>query len=89
MESVFYVFSRQGTSEQIFNAYNAISYFTRLKKLTVQVPIVSDGSYLNDVINYCVELESLRVVSIGRNVKLNFNLCKCIKDAKKLKHFRY
>lgn len=70
-------------------AFGFISIFTNLKRLQVEVPVTLDGSFLVSVFEKCGELEIVEITSHVQNEKLNYNICKALPFARKLKDFRY
>lgn len=70
-------------------AFAFITTFKNLKRLQVEVPVTLDGSFLVSVLEQCVELETLLITSYAQNEKLNYNICKALPFARKLKDFRY
>ncbi|XP_060523891.1 uncharacterized protein LOC132700528 isoform X2 [Cylas formicarius] len=79
----------QNCNITILWGFPLISKFTRLEKLTMEIPVHLDGKFLNDIFANCSELKSLKLVSMGSNENLNVNVYESLKNAKKIRDFCY
>ncbi|KAG5868500.1 hypothetical protein JTB14_003308 [Gonioctena quinquepunctata] len=72
----------------VMSAYPLIGMFENLQKLTLEVPVLLDGSFLKQVLMKCQKLEWLSLKCIGQNPKFIINLCQNLKYSTVLKNFR-
>ncbi|KAJ8919209.1 hypothetical protein NQ315_012197 [Exocentrus adspersus] len=72
----------------VVSAYPLIATFEYLETLTIEVPLLLDGSFLKEVFIKCRYLESLYIFCKSQNEKFIMNLCQNLKYSQNLRHFR-
>nr|CAH7713299.1 unnamed protein product [Callosobruchus chinensis] len=68
--------------------YISISMLTKLEKLSLDIPYLLDGSFLEEALKKCKKLHTLSLTCDAANEKFIINLCKGLKHANSLKNFR-
>ncbi|KAF7272566.1 hypothetical protein GWI33_014661 [Rhynchophorus ferrugineus] len=76
-------------SSAVLGAYELINNLRYLKKLTLDIPAYSDGTFLKDVFLKCPLLESLYILSRENNEDLSSAIYSHINYAQMLKEFRF
>lgn len=73
---------------EFLTSYYSIGAFQNLEKLTLEVPLSMDGSFLKDVLINCQKLLSLKLTITSQNEKFMFKLFESLSHSKSLKDFR-
>lgn len=73
---------------ELLSSYHCISSFENLEKLTLEVPLLLDGSFLKEVLIKCRKLWSLNLTITSQNEKFMSKLCENLKYSNALKDFR-
>lgn len=74
-------------SVELLSSYNLISCFEHLEKLTLEVPLTLNGSFLKEVLIKCEKLWSLKLTISSQNEKFTSRLCESLKFSKSLRDF--
>ncbi|CAG9815710.1 unnamed protein product [Phaedon cochleariae] len=69
-------------------AYKLIGVFEKLTRLSLQIPLLLDGSFLKEVFTKCKFLESLSLHCTTTNEKFMVNLCQNIRFSTALRDIR-
>lgn len=72
----------------LLSSYHSISSFEHLEKLTLEVPLFLDGSFLKQVLIKCENLWSLNLSVTSQNEKFMTKLCESLKYSNSLRDFR-
>lgn len=73
---------------QTLTSYHSISFFQNLEKLTLEVPLSLDGSFLKEVVKNCQKLSSLKLTLTSQNENFMSRLCESLKYSNSLRDFR-
>ncbi|CAH1100433.1 unnamed protein product [Psylliodes chrysocephalus] len=75
-------------SGAVISAYHLIANFKKLEKLNLEIPLLLDGSFLEQLFKNCLKLENLNLTITSTNETFLKNLYEKLPNAAALKHFR-